>query len=64
MDGKAKGITSGGVLLALTVAFIFLKIAGVIKWSWALVLAPIWVPFAFVGVFFLIAVLVVIYRDI
>ena len=41
------GSTKGGVgfcgLLAL--AFIVLKLTGVITWSWVWVLSPIWVPF-------------------
>lgn len=36
----AKGIGFTGVL---TVAFIVLKLCGVIKWSWIWVLSPIWV---------------------
>lgn len=28
----------------LTVAFIVLKLVGVINWSWLWVLAPIWIP--------------------
>ena len=29
----------------LTIAFIILKLIGVISWSWLWVLAPIWMPF-------------------
>ena len=36
----AKGIGFTGVL---TVAFIVLKLCGVIKWSWLWVLSPIWI---------------------
>lgn len=32
-----------GVLDALLIAFIILKITGVIKWSWWLVLLPLWI---------------------
>lgn len=40
--------TAGGPGLAtlLAVAFIVLKLTGVITWSWIWVLAPIWIPFA------------------
>ena len=31
-------------LSMLTVAFIVLKLTGVIKWSWLWVLSPIWIP--------------------
>ena len=33
---------------ALTIAFIVLKLCGVISWSWLWVLAPIWINFAIV----------------
>lgn len=36
----AKGIGFTGVL---TVAFIVMKLCGVIKWSWLWVLSPIWI---------------------
>ena len=32
----------------LTVVFITLRLTGVIDWSWAWVLAPIWIPVALV----------------
>lgn len=40
--------TSGGIGFwgVLGVAFIVLKLTGVIQWSWWLVLAPLWGPFA------------------
>lgn len=31
-----------GFIGALTIAFIVLRLAGVIKWSWIWVLSPIW----------------------
>lgn len=40
-NGSAKGI---GFLGLLAIAFIVLKLCGVISWSWWVVLAPIWVP--------------------
>jgi hypothetical protein len=42
--------TSGGVGFAglLAVAFIVLKLTGVIAWSWWWVLAPLWIPAAIV----------------
>jgi len=53
----------GGVGFAglLTVAFVVLKLTGVINWSWWWVLAPIWISLALVVVF--IALLVVFTRD-
>lgn len=42
MDEKQ---TSGiGFCGLLTIAFIVLKLIGVIKWSWWWVLSPIWIP--------------------
>jgi hypothetical protein len=40
-----------GFLGILALIFITLKLMGYIKWSWLWVLAPIWIPFALVGVF-------------
>ena len=42
---SAKGIGFTG---ALAIAFIVLKLTGVITWSWLWVLAPIWIPIIFV----------------
>lgn len=44
-NNKTKG-TAGGVTFCglLTVAFIVLKLTGVICWSWLWVLAPLWIP--------------------
>lgn len=42
----------GGFFGLLTIAFIVLKLTGVIGWSWLWVLAPLWIPWAiflFVG---------------
>lgn len=54
-SNSAKGIGFTGLL---TVAFIVLKLCGVIKWSWVWVLSPIWISvllvimifFLFVGI--------------
>lgn len=40
-SGASGGISFCGLL---TVAFIVLKLLGVINWSWLWVLAPIWIP--------------------
>lgn len=38
--------TTGGIGFcgALTIAFVVLKLIGIIKWSWVWVLAPLWIP--------------------
>ena len=48
------GIGFGGLL---TVAFIVLKLTGVITWSWWWVLSPLWIGFLLVIVFLVIALL-------
>ena len=45
---KEKKTNSGGGIGfcgALTIAFIVLKLCGVIYWSWLWVLSPIWITF-------------------
>lgn len=37
-----------GFTWLLTIAFIVLKLCGVINWSWVWVLSPIWISFAIV----------------
>jgi len=49
------GINFGGVLL---VAFIVLKLCGVIGWSWWWVMAPLWMPLAIVLVVLAIVLVV------
>ena len=49
MKGKtAGGITFSGLLL---IAFIVLKLTGVIEWSWVWVLAPFWIPILLTVIF-------------
>ena len=40
---------------ALTLIFITLKLTNVIDWSWWWVLAPLWIPFALIIAFVIIA---------
>lgn len=48
---RRKGI---GICSALLVAFIILKIIGMITWSWWWVLSPLWIPVAAVVIFLLV----------
>ena len=41
VNGTSKGI---GFLGLLAIAFIVLKLVGVISWSWLWVLSPLWIP--------------------
>ena len=57
-NNSAKGIGCVGLFVVLLgVAFIVMKIAGVIDWSWLWVLAPIWI-YVGLGVIAVIAVLI------
>lgn len=62
-DNKNSSSAAGGISFCglLTIAFIVLKLTGVIDWSWLWVLAPIWIPIAIevvVLVIILVAVVV------
>lgn len=50
----------GGVLSALLIVFIVLKVTNVINWSWGLVLLPLWIGLGIVAIVFVIAVIVAI----
>ena len=49
----------------LTIAFIVLKLCGVIDWSWLWVLSPLWISvslvLAIIGVFLLVSVAIIIF---
>lgn len=47
----------GGFTGLLTIAFIVLKLCGVIDWSWVWVLSPLWIS---VSLFLVIAIIVLI----
>ena len=49
--------TSGGIgfIGLLTIAFIVLKLTGVISWSWGWVLAPMWITWGIVIIVLFIA---------
>lgn len=57
MDEKSGGM---GVLTALGLIFITLKLTGVVGWSWWWVLAPFWIPGALGLLIFLIAAIVMV----
>lgn len=46
-----------GFLGLLSIAFIVLKLTGVISWGWAWVLLPLWGPLALVAVMFVLILL-------
>lgn len=48
---------------ALTLIFITLKLTHVIDWSWAWVLAPLWIPLVLVAVILLVAFILYVVRE-
>ena len=50
MDNKNSSASAGGIGFVglLTIAFIVLKLIGVISWSWLWVLSPVWISFAII----------------
>jgi len=46
-----------GIFPIVGVMFVFLKLVGVIDWSWLLVLSPFWIPIQFVVAFFTFVVI-------
>lgn len=45
--GNSSSSSSGiGFCGALCIAFIVMKLCGVINWSWGWILAPLWIPLA------------------
>lgn len=56
MSNQHSQNSNGGSLLGLlTIVFITLRLCHVITWSWVWVLAPTWIPFAFVVIVLLVA---------
>lgn len=57
MSKKEKTSSNKGVGFAgfLTIAFIVLKLVGVISWSWVWVLSPIWISIALAVVLIVVA---------
>lgn len=61
MNNERNNTTAGGIGFCglLAVAFIVLKLTGVINWSWLWVLAPIWIPTA-IALTIIVTVLIVV----
>ena len=49
-----------GILLILLILFIILKATGVISWSWAIVLLPLWILLGIIGVVCFLAIVIAI----
>jgi membrane protein YdbS with pleckstrin-like domain len=52
-----------GFIGLLTVAFIVLKLIGIIKWSWLWVLSPIWIPLAVLLIVVILVIIAVFIRS-
>lgn len=61
MKEKSNSSASGGIGFTglLAVAFIVLKLTGVINWSWWWVLSPLWLPIVILLVIAAVAFLVI-----
>lgn len=57
---KETTITKSGIGFPglLTIAFIVLKLCGVISWSWLWVLAPLWISFGLGLIIFLLILII------
>ena len=58
MANKKVTVNFGGIGTLLTIAFIVLKLCGVIAWSWVWVLAPLWISVALVVLVLIFSILV------
>lgn len=60
-NNNSNALTGGGVNFCglLAIAFIVLKLTGFIDWSWAWVLAPIWIPVIFYLMLLLVILIIV-----
>lgn len=58
-EGNVSSSSGIGFPGLLTVAFVVLKLCGVINWSWWWIVSPLWIGFIF---FFVILLIVVVVR--
>lgn len=58
MDSNKVSYSGIGFTGVLTVAFVILKLCGIINWSWIWVLSPIWIEIALVVLILLIGVII------
>ena len=58
-DNNSSGASVGiSGTTALQIAFIVLKLCGVIKWSWVWVLSPTWISLALGAIFLIVVILI------
>jgi Flp pilus assembly protein TadB len=63
MENKTYNKNGIGFCGLLTIAFIVLKLCGVINWSWIWVLAPLWIGWGLILIALVIACFVAFLRD-
>lgn len=63
MQQNTNASAGAGFFTLLGVAFIVMKLCGVINWSWLWVLAPLWVPLAIVGILIIIVIAIGMIKD-
>jgi phosphoglycerol transferase MdoB-like AlkP superfamily enzyme len=69
LEGKMENqsnsnITGIGFCGLLGVAFIVLKLTGVIEWPWLWVLSPLWIPWAVILTILIVALLIAAVADV
>ena len=62
-DGASTSSHGASFLDLLAILFIGLKLTGYIGWSWAAVLAPIWMPWAIIVVLAAVAGTIAMFAD-
>lgn len=63
MENKNVTVNFSGIGTLLTIAFIVLKLCGVITWSWLWVLAPLWISVALAVLILIIVIIVAIIEN-
>ena len=65
MEEKKSTTTTGGIGFVglLTIAFVVLKLCGVIAWSWLWVLSPVWITAAIVVIILVATIIVAAMKD-
>lgn len=58
MENKTYNKNGVGFCGLLTIAFVVLKLCGVINWSWVWVLAPLWISWSIALVLVIIAIII------
>lgn len=63
MESKSAGGGGIGFFGLLLIVFITLKLCGVITWSWAMVLMPLWIEIGIIALIALVYIIATIFLD-